>query len=314
MTDARYDKVNPDVGLFRAPLAAAISSGSVSSTGGYGPVAVSLNASGQVVVGTGGQSGFVGVLVKNFPLYPRLGNIPGQPNIAVPIGGSAGNVVDVMTSGEITNTAGLVAGTAYYAAQDGTLSSNPADGPLIGWTVGSDRLVVRTDVGGSSGGGFSGLTANSAAVANTVTETPLLTLGLDANEVTAGSVYEIKGWGVYSNTGTPTVTFGIKLGGIAGTALVTTAATTTVTGASNDAFQFEGTVNFHSAAKAVAKLKVDLATVTTLADATVVLASSNGEVTVDTTTAKTLGVDLTWGTAAAGNTLQLQGGYAKRVA
>jgi hypothetical protein len=313
MVDARYDKVNPDVGLFRAPLAAAISAG-VSASGGYGPVAVSLNASGQVVIGTAGQSGFVGVLVKNFPTYPRLGNIPGQPNIAVPIGGSVGNVVDIMTAGEITNGAGWVAGTAYYAAADGTLTTNPSDGPLVGWTVGADRLVVRTDVGGSAGGGFSGQTANATPVANTVTETPLLTIGLDANEVTAGSVYEIKGWGVYSNTGTPTVTFGIKLGGIAGTALVTTAATTTVTGASNDAFQFEGTVNFHSATKAVAKLKVDLATVTTLADATVVLAASNGEVTVDTTTAKTIGVDLTWGTASASNTLQLQGGYAKRVA
>src|SRR6266699_292305 len=101
MAEPRYDKVNPDVGLFRAPLAADLSG--VSASGSYGPVAVSLNASGQVVIGTGGQSGFIGVLVKNLPAYPRLGNIPGVVNAAVPMGGKAGNIVDVMTSGEITN-------------------------------------------------------------------------------------------------------------------------------------------------------------------------------------------------------------------
>lgn len=312
MTDARYDKVNPDVGLFRAPLAADISG--VSATGGYGPVAVSLNASGQIVIGTGGQSSFAGVLCKNFPLYPRMGNIPGQVNIAVPIGGKAGNIVDVMTAGEITNGAGWVAGTAYYAAPDGTLTTNAADGPMVGYTVGADRLVVRADIGGAAGGGFLGMVANQAAVANTVTETPLQTLQLDAGEVVAGSVYEFKGWGVYSTTGTPTVIFGIKLGGVAGTLLVATPAVTTVTGAANTPFAFEGTVNFHSNVAAVAKIKVDLATVTTDLDATVDLATSNGEVAVVTTTAKTLGVDLTWGTASASNTLQLQGGYAKRVA
>jgi hypothetical protein len=143
MADARYDKVNPDVGLFRAPLAAAINSGSVTATGGYGPVACSLNASGQVVIGTAGQSGFVGVFVKNFPLYPRLGNIPGQPNLAVPIGGEAGAIVDVMTAGEINNV-NLTAGTKYYAKSDGTLSTTSTDGPLVGWTVEATRLIVRT--------------------------------------------------------------------------------------------------------------------------------------------------------------------------
>lgn len=144
MTDARYDKVNPDVGLFRAPLAAAINSGSVSATGGYGPVCVSLNSSGQVVIGTAGQSGYVGVFVKNFPLYPRLGNIPGQVNLAVPIGGEAGAIVDVMTAGEINNLSGLTAGTKYYAKSDGTLSVTSTDGPLVGWTVEATRLIVRT--------------------------------------------------------------------------------------------------------------------------------------------------------------------------
>ncbi len=313
MADPRYDKVNPDVGLTRAPLAADLVG--VSASGSYGPVAVSLNASGQAVIGLGGQSGFIGVFVKNLPSYPRLGNIPGQPNAAVPMGGKAGNIIDVMTAGDIVNPgAGFVAGTAYYAAPDGTLTTNPADGPQVGYTVGADRLVVRCDIGGQAGGGFLGMTANGAAVANTVVETPVMTLPLDANEVPAGSVYELKGFGVYSTTGTPTLICGVKLGGIAGTLLVATPAVTTVTGASNTPFAFEALVNFHSATKATAKVKLDLATVTTNLDATVDLATSNGEITVDTTTAKTLGVDFTWGTASASNTLQVQGGFARRVA
>lgn len=308
MADPRYDKV-PEGGTFRAALASDLSG--LTASGGFGPKAVSLDSSGNVVIGTAGQAGFVGVLVKNLPQYPRLGNIPGQTNLAVPIGGKAGDIVDVMTLGEITSLA-LTAGTAYYAAADGSLSSNPADGPLIGWTVGGDRLVVRADVGGSAGSGFTGMTANSAAIANTVTETVLQTLQLDANEVTAGSVFEFSGWGVYSNTATPTATFNIRLGGTAGTLLAAVVVTTPTAGA-NDAFRFNATVNFHSATKATAVVRAEFSTHTTDVDV-IGLGGSNGEVTVDTTTAKTLGVDLVWGAASASNTLQLQGGYAKRVA
>ncbi len=306
MTDARYDKVNPDVGLFRAPLAADIVGGAVSSTGGYGPVAVSLNASGQIVIGTGGQSGFVGVMVKNFPLYPRMGNIPGQPNIAVPIGGKAGNVVDVMTAGEMTNGAGWVAGTAYYAALDGTLTTNPADGPLVGWTVGSDRMVVRTDVGGQAGGGFLGFTASTTALPTT-TETALATINLDANEVQAGAVYEFHLSGVCTLDGTHTEQFNIRLGGIAGTSLAasTASAFSAVTAVP---FEFDGMVNFHSATKAVATGRIMIQGAT----GSPVVFGSAAEVTVATTTAQALVFD---GLAnGAGNTITVLGGYAKRVA
>jgi hypothetical protein len=141
---ARYDKYEPIAGGFRAPLAADLT---FDAAGHFGPRAVSLNASGQAVVGTAGQSGGVGVLIKNVPLYPNLGNIPGAINAAVPIGGKAGNIVDVMTSGEIVSVTGLVAGTTYYAAADGTLTATPpaagVNGYKVGHTVEADRLVVR---------------------------------------------------------------------------------------------------------------------------------------------------------------------------
>lgn len=305
MVDARYDKVNPDVGLFRAPLAADISSG-VTSSGGYGPVAVSLNASGQVVIGTAGQTGLVGVMVKNFPMYPRMGNIPGQANIAVPIGGKAGNIVDIMTAGEITNISGLVAGTAYYAALDGTLTTNPADGPLVGWSVGSDRLVVRVDVGGQAGGGFLGLTTSTAALPTT-TETALLTLNLDANEVQAGSIYTFEMGGVCTLDGTHTEQFNIRLGGIAGTSIAASTASA-FSAVAAAPFKFTGTVNFHSATKATAVGTIMIQGAT---GSPVVFASA-AEVTVVTTSAQALVFDAL--ASGAGNTITVTSGYAKRVA
>lgn len=135
-----YDKYEPISGGFRAILAADLT---FSGSGSFGPKVVSLNATGKVVVGTAGQSGFVGVLVKNVPLYPNLGSIAGGVNAGVPIGGKAGQVVDVMTHGEITGVSGLAAGTRYFAKSDGTLSALSTDGPFVGFTVEATRLVVR---------------------------------------------------------------------------------------------------------------------------------------------------------------------------
>lgn len=142
--DPRYDKV-PDGGTFRAPLAADLSG--LSAGGGFGPKGVALNASGQVVFGTtGANTDQIGVLVKNLPAYPRMGNIPGQTNLAVPIGGKAGDIVDVMTHGEIVGV-NLAAGTHYYLDSAGALTTTaPAAGVnaiQVGFTVTSDRLVVR---------------------------------------------------------------------------------------------------------------------------------------------------------------------------
>lgn len=141
---ARYDKYEPIAGGFRAPLAADLT---FDSAGHFGPKAVSLNASGQAVVGTAGQSGGVGILIKNVPLYPNLGNIPGAVNAGVPVGGKAGNIVDIMTNGEIVGVTGLAAGTVYYAQADGSLTATaPAagvNGYKVGHTVEADRLVVR---------------------------------------------------------------------------------------------------------------------------------------------------------------------------
>lgn len=112
---ARYDKYNSVSGGFRAPLAA-------DYTGSEDVIGVGLDSNGRVVPGAG-DTGVVGVMVKTLTAY-------------------AGDIVDVMTDGEIVE-ADLAAGSLYYAAAgDGEVSTTDT-GKQIGFTVEADRLVIR---------------------------------------------------------------------------------------------------------------------------------------------------------------------------
>lgn len=135
---ARYDKYDPISGGFRAPLAA-----DFTTAANYGKVyAVRLNSSGQVVIGaTGAQTGIVGLMVLTEARY-------------------AGDVVDIMTHGEITDlntsspfdnfAAAPVAGTEYYGvAADGTINATATGNKKVGWTVEAKRLVVRLAAAGT---------------------------------------------------------------------------------------------------------------------------------------------------------------------
>lgn len=119
---ARIDKYDPVDGGFRAPLAA-------DRTGSATPVGVGLDVNGRVVDGAG-QTGVVGILCK-------------------PDDAKAGQVVDVMTHGELVEFAG-VAGTTYYinGATGALETSAPAAGTnkvKAGFTVEATRLVVRVE-------------------------------------------------------------------------------------------------------------------------------------------------------------------------
>lgn len=142
---ATYDKVDPISGSFRAKLNAALT---LTDGGFIG--AVSLNASGRVVVGTAGQSGLVGVLVKNVGKGPigawSTSLDGGTPNSYAPIGARAGDAVDIMTNGEIVDLdpAVFTAGAKVYANADGSLTLTGGTGDIqIGWTVEAGRLIVR---------------------------------------------------------------------------------------------------------------------------------------------------------------------------
>jgi len=114
---ARFDKTEPHVGSYRAPLAANWPSGDVAIV-----VACGHDANGRVVKGAG-NSGVKGVVA--------LGKV--RP---------AGHVIDIMTSGEIVDCVGLTAGTTYYMQDNGTIST-VATGTYLGHTVEADRLIVR---------------------------------------------------------------------------------------------------------------------------------------------------------------------------
>jgi hypothetical protein len=126
---ARYDKYDPISGGFRAKLNADWPKDDEGI-----PFGVSLNANGRVVQGTAGQSGLVGVLVVD----KTPGTIPHL---------KAGDVVDVMTAGEIVECEDLDPGTAYFAEADGDIAEA---GDAIGHTVEAQRLVVRVTKGASA--------------------------------------------------------------------------------------------------------------------------------------------------------------------
>lgn len=118
---ARYDKYDPYVGNFRAPLAAAFAEANLNKIIGVG-----LDANGRIVLGAG-NTGITGVI-----------NLTKVKN--------AGDVVDVMKHGECVEMTGLAAGTNYTVSTvDGSLSNAAADATHIkvGHTVEATRLIVN---------------------------------------------------------------------------------------------------------------------------------------------------------------------------
>lgn len=112
------DKYEPIGGGFRAQLNAAYPTAEVA-------LGVSLNASGRVVFGGAGQSGFVGVVCMGRTMV-------------------AGAVIDVMTDGEIVEVPTIPAGTKVYAdATTGALTTVATANTYVGYTVEAGRLVVR---------------------------------------------------------------------------------------------------------------------------------------------------------------------------
>lgn len=140
---ARYDKYDPIAGGFRAKLNADLTL----TNGEFGPAGVSINTSGRVVVGNGGASGTVGVLVKNAargPVQKWGTSLQGASLPESSPGCKAGDVVDIMTSGEIADVTVGTAGQEIYALANGTLSATPATGAVsVGFIVTVGRMVVR---------------------------------------------------------------------------------------------------------------------------------------------------------------------------
>lgn len=120
---SRFDKVEPRGGAFRAPLNAAIASTDVGKVQG-----VSLNSSGRVVVG--GASAAIGIKGVICPTEPM----------------NAGDIIDVMTDGEIVEFTATGGGTINAGVD---LFAAFATGVVDGTATGSPQYVGHTVEGGS---------------------------------------------------------------------------------------------------------------------------------------------------------------------
>lgn len=122
---SRYDKYEPRAGGFRAALEEAADPADFNKVKGVG-----LNASGNILLGDPGNSGFVGVTIVDKTKR------------------RAGAIQDVMTHGEIVFDSDdvdvdLTAGTTYYLnAATGVLGTAETR-YKVGHTVEAWRLVVR---------------------------------------------------------------------------------------------------------------------------------------------------------------------------
>jgi hypothetical protein len=128
----RYDKYDPKAGGFRAILAADFDPGNREKVLGAG-----LDTDGRAVIGAG-HTGVIGVLVLTKAR-------------------KAGEVVDIMTSGEIVEFGPSDAGskpgvdfgdpgTEYFSDDHGLVTSTSAAGSVsIGFTAEGQRLIVRVN-------------------------------------------------------------------------------------------------------------------------------------------------------------------------
>lgn len=130
MATGRFDKYDPVSGGFRAPLAAGIIQADVNKIQG-----VSINGSGQVVIGGGAETAIMGVICPH-KLF------------------AAGDIIDVMTHGEIVE-ASTTAGAAFTAGAIvkvvGITGAVAAGAPgagekAIGRMIELNRMVVRVPV------------------------------------------------------------------------------------------------------------------------------------------------------------------------
>jgi len=83
-------------------------------------------------------------------------------------------------------------------------------------------------------------TADGTAVDDTTTEEIIFpNVTIPANYMQDGRVVRLKAYGKLSTTGTPTIIFAVRWGGVSGTLLATTEAITTASGSANTAWSLE---------------------------------------------------------------------------
>ena len=153
-------------------------------------------------------------------------------------------------------------------------------------------------------------TADGTAVDDTTTEEIVFpNVTIPANYMQDGRTLRIRAFGKLSTTGTPTITFAIRWGGVGGTLLATTEAITTASGSANVAWALEANIQTRSNGATGTLLVIGSVTVNlTASTQTTGVFSVSGfdapaAVTVDLTADTALSLTADWSAASASNTL-----------
>lgn len=153
-------------------------------------------------------------------------------------------------------------------------------------------------------------TADGTPVANTTTETVIFgDVTIPANYMSDGRVLRVTQYGKLSTTGTPTMQFAVRWGGVSGTLLAQSEALTMGSGVTNVnwelSFYIQTRANGASGSLfAFGDLTIHTGATTALTNVLSVSGfDAPAAVTADLTTDKALSVTAKWGTASASNTL-----------
>lgn len=162
--------------------------------------------------------------------------------------------------------------------------------------------------------------AATTVVANTTTETVIARITIPANDMVVGAVYKIHAFGHASVTGTPSLTFASKFGGVGGTQFATTSGIGASSGVTNKCWEVTSYVTCLAtgASGSIWGRQTTIENVsvsgTNPTSIPVTRIDGTGASTQDTTADKDFVITAKWGTASASNTLTCRGFTAERVA
>lgn len=232
--------------------------------------------------------------------------------------GRAGTKTGYVTSNLLVGAATALGDDGVGEIQLANVTTAPTTNPtggLVLYSSSQGALVMRTSTGMTPriNGVLNSITSTTT-IANSAALTALQTTTIKANDPTGNSTYRIVGYGTYSVTGTPTLTFALYWGGIGGTVIAAVPAITAASGITNAGFRYDCKVVFRSTTSCTAALKVSIVTNTTSGVVTSYLAVPAAVTTGLTTTVDSdLTVGFTWSAASASNTISLLGGNTELV-
>lgn len=152
--------------------------------------------------------------------------------------------------------------------------------------------------------------ADGTAIANTTTETIVFpNVAIPGGYMQDGRYLRLTAYGRLSTTGTPTIAFGLRWGGVSGTVLAVTEAITTGSGVSNVNWAIEALIQTRANGASGSLFVMGRAQVHTAAGTVVsnVFGVSGYDapaaVTVDLSAETALALTATWSAASASNTL-----------